>query len=43
LRLAALAPSTWAALALQLSAAAWIAAFALYLWRFGPLMIRPRV
>ncbi len=43
LRLAALAPSTWAALALQRSAAAWIAAFALYLWRFGPLMIRPRV
>ena len=42
LRLAALAPSAFSVLALQLSAAAWIVAFALYLWRFTPLMIRPR-
>ena len=46
LRLAALAPwastSTSSLLSLQLSAAAWIAALALYLWRFTPLMIRPR-
>ena len=43
LRLTALAPSAYSVLALQLSAAAWIAVFALYLWRFGPLMIRPRI
>jgi uncharacterized protein involved in response to NO len=42
LRLAALAPSAFSQSALHLSAAAWIAAFALYLWRFTPLMIRPR-
>lgn len=42
LRLAALAPSAYSVAALHLSAVAWIAAFALYLWRFAPLMIRPR-
>jgi uncharacterized protein involved in response to NO len=42
LRLVALAPSAFSQPALHLSAAAWIAAFALYLWRFTPLMIRPR-
>jgi uncharacterized protein involved in response to NO len=42
LRLAALAPSAFSLWALQLSAAAWMAVFALYLWRFTPLMIRPR-
>lgn len=42
LRLAALAPSVFSLLALQLSAAAWMAAFVLYLWRFAPLLIRPR-
>lgn len=42
LRLAAIATSASSVLALQLSAAAWIAALALYLWRFTPLMIRPR-
>ena len=42
LRLVALAPSPFSQPALHLSAAAWIAAFALYLWRFAPLMIRPR-
>ena len=42
LRLAALAPSAFSQSALHLSAAAWIGAFALYLWRFAPLMIRPR-
>ena len=43
LRLVALAPSAFSQLALHLSAAAWIAALALYLWRFAPLMIRPRL
>ncbi len=43
LRLVALLPSTYAMAALHLSAAAWIAVFALYLWRFGPLLIRPRI
>lgn len=42
LRLAALVPSPMAAWSLRLSAALWIAAFSLYLWRFTPLMIRPR-
>ena len=43
LRLAAFVPSAYNVMALHLSAAAWIAVFALYLWRFGPLLIRPRV
>ena len=42
LRLLALAPSPVSQPLLHLSAAAWIVAFALYLWRFAPLMIRPR-
>ena len=42
LRLAAIAPSAFSQPALHLSAAAWIAALALYLWRFAPLLIRPR-
>ena len=42
LRLSALAPTAFSLWALQFSAAAWMAAFALYLWRFAPLMIRPR-
>lgn len=42
LRLTAIAPTAFTQLALQLSAAAWMAAFALYLWRFAPLLIRPR-
>ena len=42
LRLCALAPNNHAGLLLQLSAAAWILVFALYLWRFFPLLIRPR-
>lgn len=43
LRLIALVPSTFTPLALQLSAAAWIGVFALYLWRFAPMLIRPRL
>ena len=43
LRLAALVPSAFSPQALQLSAAAWIAAFALFLWRFAPMMVRPRL
>ncbi|MEO7401839.1 MAG: NnrS family protein [Polaromonas sp.] len=42
LRLCALAPSNHAGLLLQMAALAWMAVFALYLWRFFPLMIRPR-
>ena len=42
LRLAALWPTAFSSLALQASALAWIAGFALYLWRFVPWMIRPR-
>jgi uncharacterized protein involved in response to NO len=43
LRLLALRANAFSAHALQLSAAAWIGAFAIYLWRFAPLMIRPRI
>lgn len=42
LRLVALAPSAASPLALHASALAWSAAFALYLWRFAPWLIRPR-
>jgi len=42
LRLAALLPTAWTMGALHASAAAWILGFALYLWRFFPLLIRPR-
>lgn len=42
-RLFALASSDWALLSLQCAAVAWIAAFSLYLWRFFPMMIRPRL
>lgn len=43
LRLAALAASPLTAVLLQLAAVAWIAALALYLWRFAPMLIRPRL
>ncbi len=42
LRLGALHPSPLSAFLLQGAAFAWIAALALYLWRFFPWMIRPR-
>jgi uncharacterized protein involved in response to NO len=42
LRLVALLPTAVALGALQASATAWVLAFALYLWRFLPMMIRPR-
>ena len=42
LRLLALYPSTLMTFALQASAVCWIAAMALYLWRFVPMLIRPR-
>lgn len=42
LRLLALLPTAAALPALHIGAALWIAAFALYLWRFFPMMIRPR-
>ncbi|TFL13289.1 NnrS family protein [Pusillimonas caeni] len=43
LRLAALVPSSAMQPLLHASAAAWVAAFILYLWRFAPLLIRPRL
>lgn len=43
LRLAALLPTPGALGLLHASAAAWALAFGLYLWRFAPWMIRPRV
>jgi uncharacterized protein involved in response to NO len=43
LRLAALQPSALSVHLLHLAAVLWIAAFALYLWRFFPMLIRPRV
>jgi len=43
LRLVAMAPTPFNVLALQLSAVAWMAVFVLYLWRFAPLLIRPRI
>ncbi|MEO8921882.1 MAG: NnrS family protein, partial [Caldimonas sp.] len=42
LRLAAVEPGSFSQPLLHLAAAAWIAAFTLYLWRFAPLLIRPR-
>ncbi|MDQ8031247.1 MAG: NnrS family protein [Bordetella sp.] len=42
LRLLALAPGPWTLGALHGSAGAWVLAFALYLWRFVPMLIRPR-
>jgi uncharacterized protein involved in response to NO len=43
LRLLALLPTSLALAALQASALAWVAAFVLYLWRFFPMLIRPRL
>ena len=42
LRLAALLPTAAALGLLHASATAWALGFALYLWRFFPMMIRPR-
>ncbi len=43
LRLAAIAPSAFSQPALHLSTGGWMAALALYLWRFVPLLVRPRL
>lgn len=43
LRLVALLPTPLTLGALHASAGAWVLAFALYLWRFFPLLIRPRI
>lgn len=43
LRLAALAPTAAMQALLHASATAWSLAFALYLWRFVPMLIRPRL
>jgi len=42
LRLAALWPSPAVLPLLHASATAWVCAFGLYLWRFGPWLVRPR-
>jgi uncharacterized protein involved in response to NO len=42
LRLLALAPLAMSGTLLQASAIAWAAAFATYLWRFAPWLVRPR-
>jgi len=42
LRLLALLPTGLALSLLRASATAWVLAFALYLWRFAPMLIRPR-
>jgi len=42
LRLAALLPTVASIGLLHASTAAWVLALGLYLWRFFPLMIRPR-
>ena len=42
LRLAALAPTTFSLTVLHASAGAWLLGFMLYLWRFFPMLIRPR-
>lgn len=42
LRLAALWPSTASGWLLQAAALCWIASIGVYLWRFAPLLIRPR-
>jgi len=42
LRLAALAPGNLSLSLLHASAGMWISGFAIYLWRFFPLLIRPR-
>ena len=43
LRLLALLPTALALGALHASAGAWVLAFVLYLWRFFPMLIRPRI
>ncbi len=43
LRIVALVPTDATLAALHASAAAWVAAFGLYLWRFAPLLVRPRL
>lgn len=43
LRLLALMAVPFALAALHAAALAWIIAFALYLWRFFPMMVRPRI
>ncbi|MBN9425577.1 MAG: NnrS family protein [Burkholderiales bacterium] len=43
LRLVALLPTSMTLTALHASAAAWVLGFALYLWRFFPMLIRPRI
>ena len=43
LRLLALAPFVTTPAVLHASATAWVLAFALYLWRFVPMMLRPRL
>jgi uncharacterized protein involved in response to NO len=43
LRLVALVPTPFSQAALELSATTWVVGLALYLWRFAPMLIRPRL
>lgn len=43
LRLVALLPTAWTVGTLHASAGAWMLAFGIYVWRFAPMLIRPRV
>lgn len=43
LRLMALVPGSFSLYALQASVWAWVAAFVMYVWRFFPILIRPRL
>lgn len=43
LRLMALLPGSFSLYALQASVWAWVTAFVLYVWRFFPILIRPRL
>jgi uncharacterized protein involved in response to NO len=43
LRVAALLPSAFTLPLLHASACAWVVAFAFYLWRFVPMLVRPRI
>ena len=43
LRLAAAWPDAWTLYLLEASAAAWVAAFALFVAHYGPMLVRPRV
>ena len=43
LRLAAMADTAWVSGLLYLAAGAWVGGLALFLWRFAPMLVRPRL